>query len=68
MITVYVDGRAVELEPSMTVRHAVLRYDQEAYERCADGLSVVVDEAGHEVDPEGAVFDGMQLFVTEPAG
>jgi hypothetical protein len=68
MITVYVDGHPVKVPPSMTVRHAVLRYDQKTYEMLRDGICSVLDEAGHEVDPEGAVFGGMQLFVTEAAG
>lgn len=68
MITVYVDGRAVKVPPSMTVRHAILRYDQKTYEMLEDGLCTVSDDAGNEVDPEGAVFGGMQLFVMETAG
>jgi hypothetical protein len=67
MITVYVDGRAVQVPPSMTVRHAILRYDQKVYEMLRDGICYVTDDAGSEVDPEGALFNGMRLFVTEAA-
>ena len=67
MITVYVDGHEVQVPPSMPVRHAVLRYDQKAYEMLQDGLCYLTDEAGREVDPEGALFNGMRLFVTEAA-
>ena len=67
MITVHVNGREVRVPPSMTVGHAILRYDEATYRMLQDGLCYVTDEAGHEVDPEGALFEGMKLFVAEAA-
>jgi hypothetical protein len=65
MITVYVDGRAVKVPPTFTIRHAIMRWDQATFEALQDGACYVADASGREVDVEGAVFDGMHLQILE---
>lgn len=57
---VYVNGRAVDLLPGMTVRHALIGAG------CLADLHEkkrVYDEWGNELGIEGALSDGMKIYV-----
>ncbi|OGR30952.1 MAG: hypothetical protein A2139_09730 [Desulfobacca sp. RBG_16_60_12] len=57
---VYVNEQPVDLIPGMQVKHALLRAEQMA--AIAAGLKVY-DEWGHELGLDGALADGMKIFV-----
>jgi hypothetical protein len=57
---VYVNEKPVDLVPGMQVRHALLSAGQMA--AIARGLKVY-DAWGHELGLNGALADGMKIFV-----
>jgi hypothetical protein len=57
---VYVNGRAVDLFPGMTVRHALVGAGCPAD---LGGKKRVYDEWGNELGLEGALSDGMKIYV-----
>jgi hypothetical protein len=57
---VYVNQKPVDLVPGMQVKHALIRTGQEA--KIAAGLKVY-DEWGHELGLDGALTDGMKIFI-----
>jgi hypothetical protein len=57
---VYVNEKPVDLVPGMQVKHALIRAEQMA--EIAAGLKVY-DAWGHELGLDGALADGMKLFV-----
>ncbi len=57
---VYVNGKAVDLVPGLQVKHALIRAGLEAM--IPAGLKVY-DEWGHEMGLDGALLDGMKIFV-----
>ena len=57
---VYVNEQPVDLIPGMQVKHALLRAEQMA--AIAAGLKVY-DAWGHELGLDGALADGMKIFV-----
>jgi hypothetical protein len=59
---VYVNRKAVDLVPGMQVKHALIRAGEMA--PIAGGLKVY-DEWGHELGLDGALVDGMKIFVKE---
>jgi hypothetical protein len=59
---VYVNREAVHLVPGMQVKHALIRAGEMA--KIAGGLKVY-DEWGHELGLDGALVDGMKIFVKE---
>jgi hypothetical protein len=62
-IRVYVDGKPVLISKAFSVRHAILAHDEEALAEIIAGDSYVTDARGVEVDLDGALFDGMRLYV-----
>jgi hypothetical protein len=59
---VYVNQQPVDLVPGMQVKHALIRAGQMA--EIAGGLKVY-DAWGHELGLDGALTDGMKIFVKE---
>ena len=57
---VYVNQKPVDLVPGMQVRHALIGAGQMA--PIAAGLKVY-DEWGHELGLDGALTEGMKIFV-----
>ena len=57
---VYVNQKPVDLVPGMAVKHALIRAEQMA--GIAAGLKVY-DAWGHELGLDGALADGMKIFV-----
>jgi hypothetical protein len=57
---VYVDEQPVDLVPGMQVKHALISAGRMA--EIAAGLKVY-DEWGHELGLDGALAEGMRLFV-----
>ncbi len=62
-IRVYVDGKPILISRAFTVRHAVLAHDEDALAEVISGEAFVADARGVEVDLDGALFDGMRLYV-----
>jgi len=59
---VYVNQQPVDLAPGMQVKHALIRAGQMT--EIAGGLKVY-DAWGHELGLDGALTDGMKIFVKE---
>jgi hypothetical protein len=57
---VFVNGKLVDLVPGMQVKHALIRADKMT--DVAAGLKAY-DEWGHELGLDGALADGMKIFV-----
>ena len=57
---VYVNQKPVDLVPGMQVKHALLRAEKMA--AIATGLRVY-DAWGHELGLDGALAEGMKIFV-----
>jgi hypothetical protein len=57
---VYVNEKSVELVPGMQVKHALIQAGRMA--AIAAGLKVY-DAWGHELGLDGALADGMKIFV-----
>ncbi len=57
---VYVNGQAVYLTPGMTVRHALINAG--LLNKVMHGLKVY-DEWGNELGLDGALSEGLKLFV-----
>ena len=57
---VYVNQKPVDLAPGMQVKHALISAGQMA--EIAAGLKVY-DAWGHELGLDGALTDGMKIFV-----
>jgi len=57
---VYVNQKPVDLVPGMQVKHALIRAEKMG--EIAAGLKVY-DEWGHELGLDGALADGMKIFV-----
>jgi hypothetical protein len=57
---VYVNQKPVDLVPGMQVKHALIRAEQMA--EITAGLKVY-DAWGHELGLDGALTDGMKIFV-----
>ena len=57
---VYVNEEPVDLIPGMQVKHALIQSDKMA--AIAAGLKVY-DAWGHELGLDGALADGMKIFV-----
>ena len=62
-ITVYVDGRPVQLCRGMTVRHALMSVDQQICKAVEEGRSAVTDANGFEVGLDGALADGSRIYL-----
>ncbi len=62
-IRVYVDGKPILIARAFTVRHAILAHDEDALAEIISGEAFVADARGVEVDLDGALFDGMRLYV-----
>jgi len=59
---VYVNDKSVELFPGMQVRHALIRAGEMA--NIAAGLKAY-DAWGHELGLDGALVEGMKIYVKE---
>ena len=62
-IRVYVDGKPILIAKAFTVRHAVLAHDEDTLAEVISGEAYVADARGVEVDLDGALFDGMRLYI-----
>ncbi|MFH0777242.1 MAG: hypothetical protein V2A71_01295 [Candidatus Eisenbacteria bacterium] len=62
-IKVYVNSKPILISPALSVRHAILAYDEDALADITAGQAYVADARGAEVGLEGALFDGMTLYV-----
>ncbi len=62
-IKVFVNGKQLSISPAFSVRHAVLAYDEDALADVIAGEAYVADARGNEVGLDGALFDGMHLYV-----
>jgi len=60
-ITVYVDGRPVQLYRGMRVRHALISIESGLCAAVEEGGISVTDENGFEVGLDGALEDGGRL-------
>ncbi len=64
-ITVYVDGRAVQLYRGMTVRHALASIKGGLVAAVEEDRISVTDANGFEVGLDGALADGSRIFLKQ---
>jgi hypothetical protein len=57
---IYVNQKPVDLAPGMQVRHALIRAGE--MEKIGTGLKTY-DEWGHELGLDGALADGIKIYV-----
>lgn len=62
-IKVFVNGKQLSISPTFSVRHAILAYDEDTLADIVAGEAYVVDARENEVGLDGALFDGMRLYV-----
>lgn len=62
-IKVFVNGKQLWISPAFSVRHALLAYDEDSLADVIAGEAYVADARGNEVGLDGALFDGMRLYV-----
>ena len=62
-IRVYVDGKPISISRAFSVRHAILAHNEDALAEVISGEAYVADARGVEVGLDGALFDGMRLYV-----
>ncbi len=62
-IQVYVNSRPIWISRTFSVRHAVLAYGEDTLADVISGEAFVTDARGVEVGLDGALFDGMHLYV-----
>ncbi len=65
-IHVFIDDDAVTIWSWARVRHALNWHSEEAYRDVLSGHKVVCDAAGHPVDLDGALEDGVRLHLEDP--
>lgn len=63
-MTVYVDGRPVQLYRGMKVRHALLSIESGLCAAVEEGRISVTDANGFEVGLEGALENGSTIYLT----
>jgi len=57
---VYLNDHEVDLVPGMSVKHALIRLD---LLKEIEAGKKVYDEAGHEIGLDGALSDGMRIYL-----
>ena len=66
-ITVYVDGRPVELFRGMKVRHALISVDQKLFKAVEESRITVRDGNDYEIGLDGALANGSKIFLKQTA-
>jgi len=66
-ITVYVNGRRIDIYRGMKVKHALIAYDQSVYKAALAGEIRVEDTNGFAVGLEGHLADGAVIFAIAAA-
>jgi hypothetical protein len=62
-LSVFVNDLPVEVYRGMKVRHALIALDQDLYEACRTGRAEVRDGQGFVVGLDGALAEGVRLYV-----
>ncbi len=60
---VFVNGKKVSVYRGMSVKHALIAYDQDLYTAAREGKARVEDENGFALGLEGAMSEGAKIFV-----
>jgi len=62
-IKVYVNAKPIWISGTFAVRHAILAYGEDTLAEVISGEAYVTDARGVEVGLDGALFEGMRLYV-----
>ncbi len=62
---VFVNGEKVTIHRGMSVKHALIAYDQAAYKAALAGHVRIEDENGFMIGLEGALSQGARIYVKE---
>ncbi|MEN6437753.1 MAG: hypothetical protein ABFD97_04155 [Syntrophobacter sp.] len=62
-MNVFVNGKKVSIYRGMCVKHALIAFDQDAYEEALSGNILVEDENGFLLGLEGALLEGARLYL-----
>jgi len=60
---VFVNGRKVSVYRGMSVKHALIAYNQRTYEEAISADVRIEDENGFTLGLEGALAEGARIFV-----
>lgn len=66
-IEVYVNDRKINIYRGMTVKHALIAYDQSLYKAALAGEIRIEDDNGFIVGLEGSLADGAKIFTVATA-
>lgn len=66
-ITVYVNGRKIDLYRGMKVKHALIAYDERLYKASLAGEIRIEDENGFAIGLEGSLTEGAKIFTIAAA-
>ncbi len=61
-ITVFVNDTPVKVYRGMQVKHALIAFNQAAYDAAARGEMVIEDTDGFKTGLEGAVLEGARIY------
>lgn len=64
-IKVHVNGKPFWISRAFSVRHAILAYDEDSLAEVISGEAYVTDARENEIGLDGALFDGMRLYVRD---
>jgi len=64
-IKVHVNGKAVWISRTFSVKHALLAYNEDSLAEVVSGEAYVTDARGNEVGLDGSLFEGMRLYVRD---
>ncbi len=62
---VFVNDQKVTIHRGMSVKHALIAYNQDAYRAAAAGRAAVEDENGFRVGLEGGLSEGAKIYVKD---
>lgn len=61
---VFVNEKKVSIHKGMSVKHALIAFDQDLYRKAIEGLVRVADENGFEIGLDGTLSEGARVFVS----
>lgn len=66
MVTVFVNNEKIELFHGATLKHALLKTDEQLYHDVCKKRAVIMDMEGNQTDLHGAVMSDWCYFVSYP--
>lgn len=61
-IKVFINEEVIEIYQGMQVKHALIYYDYDLYQKCLKGEYIVVNQDGFEIGLEGALHENAKIY------